>query len=1572
MKALGREGISRRAFLRGGAASAAAVGAMSLAPTANDSYLAPLAQSLGPRTAYAKESFLTDGQEFVFEVVGVDEVGIQVVDPTKTDDKGNPVGVPNAIVILASTDDTSIPQAQKHTDEEGKCILNINKFCPKDEEGQPEDGIFQANVSVTVTSDDGSICDYFIPSMLVTGATAYYLAVEPYEGKPYLLTVAFNKQDILHDHKDFLRSPYNKYDYEICVRIKGATDAVPVSLTFYRTSDKTKPLIGSPMNMDATLDSTGSYAEAIFTGKYLCSEDALGLPADDISIIVAVEGVFSYELSMKVIDAPSDAYEYPGPLNTLPCLPSMPIDFDIKLGDDEGKFGWFKKMNVSMITPPLPFHFYIAPCYFVAGFSLDAKLAKWNLPSYTPDPAQPGEDDPDDSEDSGSSEGPDDPDDRFGTAQANGSSNQALPWGYTPSSYAQNWEQSMESDENKLENLFKNHAAPILDNSNPPNACRYTRFGAIAVDLIIQGLYRYKWGGFASGDYESKQYSNTGSVMVSVSVSGSYTWVYALGAFPFFITLSACVSAGVGYTRESTHETIKLSDGTTAIDTDHAVNVTNNALAINIGLMFRVSAGMGISGVASVGVSATVAFNPSLIYYEIGWEDKPSPHKILPLNLSMELVAQLLFFKVSVTVLQYKTTSDNWEDEAAYELQGEDVWRSVKPRFALTHPGENSKRHTLTMLKDGRILADGGGDPFASMIPVDQDMIAHSLEAKGLQRSSTSNEEYIATAYMDKLPCLVKREDGGYDVKLVDAPGHHAFAFGDVDVEGQAPTQDGPAAMFSAERLNEEVRAANGTDPYREKFSGLGKLVAEEYDYDYSDYNKTTRNVCDKPGVRGIAPNDGIQPSADVPIFEGVFSDARIKVVEIAGTMYQFRISTIEYGQDQSIIGRRGRLTASRFNADERIWEDPVVLEYSTGDPDHRRVELCDYDYDIITRSSDDPWVQNVEACVVVISGTMGTDFYESASNQMLNVLLIDKDLRVVQRAVKPATSIFGEAGVSYTIMAPRIADGFGLNAASGALGISFLVRSAGDKTHLMGTDSTVRMVMAQCFLVGDLLSLDFKTTIDDGGNYMVLNPTTTDLVLSASGDDKAGWMRIIAKGAGCYEGWSAYMESGVAFNACRVMCNVPSVQETLPNIRPWNTHGTFLYVRDRSDTSSEENKNDYYLYSGTFDLDKTQEALSEDRVDRAALKGSSFCVSPNGNWLFYFESYRGDPDTAQGPEVVNPDPSLVITGAPDLASDLHHMMACYLVNGKFCEDFVICDLDHPVDDFAVAGVDFGGASIFTTLEITDADKSIGTVRYLAIPYVSALEVKALTPSDDFIIAGTTGHFQIDVFNHGNVIITGFTATMHDKESGTDLTYVIDTIEPSNIRVNSTNGKWAESIKLKPSSVDGSNGPAQNTTLGLSDEAASGWLMPGKLMSYVVSYDIPADWHDERTVTMELTDYKYVKVEAVSEAPNAELVLPYYLGANCQATFGMYDHKANGVSSAYLPAKSYGAGSGTTPGGSGANGGGANGGSRQVAPGTGDRSAVVGPVAMAVGGLGALAAAYAARRARAKREKSEE
>lgn len=261
--------ISRRGFLTGGLTSMAAFGAMAFAPTSEDSYLAPMAGVLGPSCAYAKEAYLEDEQEFVFDVVGVDEIGVHVVDPSKTDDQGNPVGVPNAIVILTSTDDPSIDQLQKHTDDDGKCVMNISRFCKLDEEGKPEDGIYQANVSVTITSDDESICDYAIPSMLVTGTGAYRFAVEPYEGKPYLLSVAFNKQDILHDLKTFLRSPYNQYEYEICVRVKGVTDTTPVSLTFYRSSDtdKASPLIGSPLSMDATLDSTGSYADPHLFGR---------------------------------------------------------------------------------------------------------------------------------------------------------------------------------------------------------------------------------------------------------------------------------------------------------------------------------------------------------------------------------------------------------------------------------------------------------------------------------------------------------------------------------------------------------------------------------------------------------------------------------------------------------------------------------------------------------------------------------------------------------------------------------------------------------------------------------------------------------------------------------------------------------------------------------------------------------------------------------------------------------------------------------------------------------------------------------------------------------------------------------------------------------------------------------------------------------------------------------------------------------------------------------------------------------------------------------------------------------
>ena len=289
---------------------------------------------------------------------------------------------------------------------------------------------------------------------------AYRFAVEPYAGKPYLLSVAFNKQDILHDYKTFLRSPYNTYHYDICVRIKGVTETTPVSLTFYRSSDtgKASPLIGSPRSEDATLDDTGSFAEAVFTGKYLCPDSDDGLPADDITIEVAVEGAFSSDILMKVVDAPTDAYEYPGPLNTLPCLPSMPFDYDIKLGDDKEKFGWFTNANVSMFTPPLPIIIYPTSCYVIGGFCLDAKLGKWNLPDNTPKPAVPDGDDPD-TQDMGLSG-----DDR---ASGSGTANKAFPWGYTPTSYSDNWNKAVQSDFDKLKNLINNRANPILDNADP-------------------------------------------------------------------------------------------------------------------------------------------------------------------------------------------------------------------------------------------------------------------------------------------------------------------------------------------------------------------------------------------------------------------------------------------------------------------------------------------------------------------------------------------------------------------------------------------------------------------------------------------------------------------------------------------------------------------------------------------------------------------------------------------------------------------------------------------------------------------------------------------------------------------------------------------------------------------------------------------------------------------------------------------------------------------------------------------------------------------------------------------------
>lgn len=1652
--------ISRRDFLRGGIASAAAAGATALGSTARGALPEPLADALAPSAAYAQEAFFQGEQEFSFDVVGIDEVGIHVVDLTRRNDKGEPADVPNVIVILASTDNPSLPHIQKRADSTGKCVMSIRPYCKENEDGNPAEGIYQANVSITIICDDGTMCDFANPSMLVAGATGYRFGLEPYVGKPYLLGVAFNKQDILHDVKTFLRSPRNQYPYEICVRIKGVTTGMPVTLTFYLKSDtkREKPLGKSPLTLDARFVEKHSYAEAIFSGKFLHAGNEECLPAGEITIVVTAKDTLISELTMKVINAPADAFDYTGPLNTLSCLAGMPFDFSFQLDDSKEKFGWFRNMDVSLLSPALPFHYYFTPYYLVCGFTLDIKLYKYDLPTNTPEPSVPDD------------IGPIGPDDEL-TANAlaasddagvsDGSKGKLLPWGYPIPHYLDNWENALKGDVAKIKNMIKNPQKPFLETkADPPNACRYNRFGSINVDVVLQGLFQHVWKGLENNDYENKQFKQTGSVTLSISADGSYTWQFMAGPFPMFVTLSLTLMTGIGYSHESTHETIRLSDGTTTIDTDHAIDVTSDAFVLNFSIIFRASVGLGISGVFSLSIIATVAFNPSLIFYEEGWREKPFPHKYLPLTLRLDVLLQVLFFKFSLSILDFKTTYDNWKNSNEIEeLKGIDAWQGTTPRFALTHPNENGKRYTAIMTEDGYLVAGDGGDLFANMVPVDQGMMGHSLEAKGTLRSGALTEEYVAAAHMDKLPCLVVREDGSCAVELVDAPGYHTFDFdeatlagqaadeaalagqaageasegevavqaedaaqaaggasegeatgqaealaqaeGDAaaqgalvaQVEGEPAQQADPAAQAEGEpaqqadlaaqaepatasslltvaALNEGLQDA-GSDEHFGTFLGLGRSVAGEYEYDFTPYRKTTGNPCGTAGVLGIEPNGGIKPTMDVPIFEGVYSDARARVVEIAGTMYLFRISTIEYGPNDAEPRRRGRLTASKFNG--TTWEVPIVLEYATGDPDHKRVDLCDYDFDIVTRLSGNPWAYRAEACVVLISGKMGGNFYDSASNQMLNVLLLDKNLRVVQRAVKPATAFF-EADKSHTLMCPRIADGFGAGATSGALGIAFIVRSAPQATGLMNAEQAIaRLVVAQCFAVGTKLSLAFRTTLDDG-SYLTLDPSATDLVLSASGDTSGGWMRIVARGTSCYEAWSAYQASKVAFSGCRIMRNIAPITEVMPNIQPWNTHGTFLFTRDRSDTSAENNQNDYYLYEGSFALDATQGSLSAERVDRDAIKGASFAVSPNGSWLFYFDSYTGDPELAKASELTGINASVQGADNPDLGSDKYCMMASRLVNDRFCQDFPFCNVDHPVDNFAVSGTNYGNATIFTTLEITDADKSIGTMRYLAVPHVAAAEVKAFAPIDEFVIAGKIANFQVDVINQGNVIITGFTVTMHDKETGTDLSCDVAAIDPANIMINASDHSWAEGTKLGPASTDEGELVAQASSLRLSEEAENGWFMPGKLMTYRVKYRIPLEWHDKRTVTIGISNYRYVNVQAVRQALSADRIIPHFaVGSGDGTEFDVKGDEAFGTSNLYLPATYYPEGS-RTP--SGQNPSGQNKtptptAGKQVLPNTGDVSSAAGPIALAIGGFGALMSAYSARRAQVEREERE-
>ncbi len=376
--------------------------------------------------------------------------------------------------------------------------------------------------------------------------------------------------------------------------------------------------------------------------------------------------------------------------------------------------------------------------------------------------------------------------------------------------------------------------------------------------------------------------------------------------------------------------------------------------------------------------------------------------------------------------------------------------------------------------------------------------------------------------------------------------------------------------------------------------------------------------------------------------------------------------------------------------------------------------------------------------------------------------------------------------------------------------------------------------------------------------------------------------------------------------------------------------------------------------------------------MDYNGFRGSSFAVSPTGKYLFYYESFNGNP----GDEV---DPK---TGKhTTVHEEVYRIMASKFIDGAFSEDFPFCELDSPIDGFEVMNIT-DDASTFLATEILDADHSLGRLRYIAVPNTISAEVEGFGPFDAFVCAGSRCSFQVDIRNHGNLIIGGFDVSMYDADNGVKLVgdpFTAQTIESDRVLTTANSRRpWMDDIAIPKEEA---YRRMEQRVMGLGTEDADddmviSEIMPGEVLSYRVEFDIPENWRTSRNVIVRLTNVWSPGIQvAINEPLTIEAGAPITaMLATSEGPVALHLHP--GISSALQlseaeaeaeladPIEEVEDDDEPTPGPEPEP-------KPEPIPYTGDLlSGIMAPLGMALGGLGALMGAYSARRTQIEREEA--
>ena len=737
--------------------------------------------------------------------------------------------------------------------------------------------------------------------------------------------------------------------------------------------------------------------------------------------------------------------------------------------------------------------------------------------------------------------------------------------------------------------------------------------------------------------------------------------------------------------------------------------------------------------------------------------------------------------------------------------------------------------------------------------------------------------------------------------------------------------------------------------------------------YKYTYIRQATNAVADpNANSAGVSEDErgGIKPSSDNVLFTGVLSEAHMKLAMIAGVECLFRIASVRYGED----GRSRLVVHTKANG---AWSTPMPVDFPLGfgEGDVERNGIFDYDFDVVEYADGRG---NQDAYVLLVSGERpegdATRFDTASTAGILSVvrLRISNDgVRVISHTSWRSISRgrLQEDGY-HCLQCPRITVGKTL--VDGRLSGAYLHRRGATAEKALGTEAEVAL---ECFTLWSDLSGDSLTF-----RQVLRFPQAPSSVELGAPENINGKMVVpvayeTADGCGC----ASYAVIGQSIAGWGVMPPDASV----PHVVPWPQHTGFLATVDEQ------------LQHVTWT--RGASAFATTPVGAAGCGPASFSVSNNGRCVLYVENTDGKVGQTYDED-----------GEPVAVMGKHfRIFASTLIDDLFTEPFVLCELEHPIDQITTFLTSGGMLSALAT-HIVSAEQSKAELHGIEVPLVAcATPLGAIANLGAVVPGAASESFTVTVRNDGNTLLTAGTVDLYREGSNQPFSSASIGFG-ANARMASI---YDPELAEDASANDMAHVKYTLEALGerfathpLVADNGNAVLAPGCTAQFRMSFAIPESWSDEvgKRVTLyakarDLVALDPVTLEEIRPGANStlgavlhELHVPDAACERSEVQVGVCDNAdTTGLHDAPMTAdgdggsSSGGSGTGGSSGGSGSGSGKGHDNNKRsgksgMLAGTGDSNVPLTAAAAAFAAAGAGLVAYSARRTALENDTADE